>query len=95
MPVLFRSGSLVIYYWSNEGIPTESVHVHVSYNGEPNTADKFWLSKDGYFVPDKKNKCIKQRTAYRVLDSFISTGGIANLIEAWRCRFGDIRYFDD
>ncbi len=95
MPVLFRSGSLVIYYWSNEGIPTEPVHVHISYNGEPSTADKFWLSKDGYFVPDKKNKNIKQKIASRMLDSFISTGGIDNLVEAWRERFHDVRYFDE
>lgn len=30
MPQIFRIGSYVIYFWSNENNPEESVHVHVS-----------------------------------------------------------------
>jgi len=29
MPQIFRIGSYVIYFWSNENNPIEPVHVHV------------------------------------------------------------------
>ena len=30
MPQIFKVGSFVIYFWSNENNPTEPIHVHVS-----------------------------------------------------------------
>ena len=29
MPQLFKIGNYWVYFWSNEGIPVEPVHVHV------------------------------------------------------------------
>ena len=34
MPQLFRIGPYLIYFWSNEGEPLESVHVHIA-EGQP------------------------------------------------------------
>ena len=30
MPQIFRIGSYIVYFWSNEGIPLEPVHVHIA-----------------------------------------------------------------
>ena len=29
MPQIFRIGSYIVYIWSDEGLPTEPIHVHV------------------------------------------------------------------
>lgn len=96
MPELFRNGSLSIFIWSNEGVPLEPIHIHIGYGDASNDSDKFWLSKDGYFVPDKSNKCIKQKVAQKLIDSFILVGGIGNLTEMWISKFGvdNVCYFD-
>ena len=40
MPVVFRSGGFRFFFYSNEGRPRETAHVHVEQGG--NEA-KFWL----------------------------------------------------
>ncbi|MEY8325927.1 DUF4160 domain-containing protein [Lachnospiraceae bacterium 54-11] len=30
MPQIFRIGSYIIYFWSNENNPPEPVHVHIA-----------------------------------------------------------------
>lgn len=46
MPQLFRIGSYIIYYWVNEGVPLEPVHVHVS-DGKPSeNGTKIWITKN-------------------------------------------------
>ncbi len=30
MPQIFKIGSYTVYFWMNEGIPLEPVHVHVA-----------------------------------------------------------------
>lgn len=40
MPVVFRSGSLRFYFYSNEGDPREPIHVHVR---SADASAKVWL----------------------------------------------------
>lgn len=40
MPVVFRSGSLKFFFYSNEGDPREPLHIHVR---GPNGEAKVWL----------------------------------------------------
>ncbi|CDN48768.1 Hypothetical protein NGAL_HAMBI2427_46360 [Neorhizobium galegae bv. orientalis] len=40
MPIVFRSGALKFYFYSNEGDPREPVHIHVR-GGSANA--KIWL----------------------------------------------------
>ena len=47
MPQLFKMGEYVVYFWSNEGLPTEPVHVHIA-KGDPTiNATKVWITQDG------------------------------------------------
>lgn len=42
MPQIFRIGSYIIYFWSNEGNPLESVHVHIVEGQASANATKVW-----------------------------------------------------
>ena len=47
MPQVFKVGSYLVYFWSNEGSVLEPVHVHVS-EGEPTAfATKIWITSEG------------------------------------------------
>ena len=44
MPRIFKIGSYLVYFWSNENDPLEPVHVHVS-EGEPSErATNIWIT---------------------------------------------------
>ena len=30
MPQIFRIGTYTVYFWSNEGVPLEPIHVHIA-----------------------------------------------------------------
>ena len=38
MPQIFKIGNYIIYFWSNETIPLEPIHIHVAL-GEQKTED--------------------------------------------------------
>jgi hypothetical protein len=40
MPTVFRSGGFRLFFYSNEGLPREPVHVHVE---RGDSEAKFWL----------------------------------------------------
>lgn len=47
MPSLFKVLGFKVYFWSNEGMPLEPVHVHVSDGAVTRNATKFWVYEDG------------------------------------------------
>ena len=47
MPQIFKIGSYIIYFWANEGMPVEPVHVHVSKGVPSEYATKIWVTKAG------------------------------------------------
>nr|WP_296189284.1 DUF4160 domain-containing protein [uncultured Anaerobutyricum sp.] len=46
MPQLLRIGPYSIYFWSNEGNPLESIHVHISEGRAKSTATKVWITEN-------------------------------------------------
>ena len=46
IPQIFRIGSYIIYIWSNEGLPTEPIHVHISEGPPSKNATKVWITKN-------------------------------------------------
>lgn len=52
MPQLFKIGNYWVYFWSNEVIPVELVHVHVSSNSPVQNATKIWITRAGKFLVD-------------------------------------------
>ena len=47
MPQLYRIGSYIIYFWSNENMPLEPIHVHISEGKANANATKIWITSTG------------------------------------------------
>ena len=45
MPQIFRIGAYIVYFWSDEGLPTEPVHVHVAEGHPVPNGTKIWITK--------------------------------------------------
>ena len=47
MPQIFRIGSYIVYFWSNENNPLEPVHVYIAEVRASANATKVWLTSSG------------------------------------------------
>lgn len=45
MPQIFKLGSYWVYFWTNENMPLEPIHVHVSEGRPVPNATKIWITK--------------------------------------------------
>ena len=66
MPQVFNVGGFIVYFWVNEGVPLEPIHVHVAEGVPCENGTKIWLTKAGKTllchnkspVPENKLKTI-------------------------------------
>lgn len=58
MPQIFKAGSYLVYFWSDEGEPREPVHVHISQKRPERNATKVWLTKAGGTIVANNNSKI-------------------------------------
>lgn len=91
MPQVFRIGGYWVYFWTNEGDPLESVHVHIS-QGKPSAdATKVWITRAG--------KCLVCHNRSQIPGHVLRN--ICRIVEArssevvgkWYARFGEARFF--
>ena len=47
MPQLYKIGSYIIFFWSNENMPLEPIHVHISEGKASANATKIWITSTG------------------------------------------------
>ena len=66
MPRLFDVFGWIIFIWSNEGKPTECVHVHIGKRASSN-ATKVWILKDGTAKVAYNNSRIPNKDLRRLL----------------------------
>ena len=66
LPSLFRAGSYIVFFWSNEN--GEPVHVHIAEGKPSQSATKVWLTKSGGCVVANNNSRIPQRELNSLLD---------------------------
>ena len=92
MPVLYRYGAYCVYFWSDECTPREEVHIHISEGKPTKDADKFWLTKSGYFVPDKHNSKLQRRICTKILENLSNQEFIDVLEGKWFSMFGELKY---
>ena len=63
MPQIFKIGSYIVYFWSDEGLPTEPVHVHVAEGRPIPNGTKIWITKSLHgIVAHNKSKNSKPYT---------------------------------
>ncbi|MEE3452786.1 DUF4160 domain-containing protein [Dialister sp.] len=85
MPQLFRFGEYIIYYWSNEGRPIESVHVHIAYGIPSKNGTKVWITRSGKALLANNNSHIPERKL-NILLRFIEANS-EEIIASWREHF--------
>lgn len=92
MPQLLRFGPYRIYFWSNEGLPLEPIHVHVS-NGVPNAdATKIWITQNKRaLLADPNDKRISAKILNRLVEMIEAQSD--DIIGAWIERFDEISYY--
>ncbi len=91
MPQIFKIGGYIIYFWINEGMPLEPIHVHVAEGRPIASGTKIWLTRTGGCIvqnnssdiPEKKLNYIKQVISARHSD----------ISKLWEQTFGEIRYY--
>jgi len=47
MPLIFKIGAYWVFFWTNESLPLEPVHVHVSIGAPMENATKIWITRRG------------------------------------------------
>jgi len=91
MPQIFKVGSYVIYFWSNEGEPLEPVHVHIMEGVPSGNATKVWITKSGNCLLCNNNSKIQNRTLRNIMD--IIEARSYEIIQKWRDFYGEIQYY--
>ena len=91
MPQLFKFGNYVIYFWSNENIPTEPVHVHISEKRPVENGTKVWITRSHHTIVDHNASKI-QNAKLRMICRYIEANA-DEVVAEWENHFGEARYF--
>lgn len=91
MPQIFKLGSYVIYFWSNEGEPLEPIHVHVAQGNPTSNATKIWLTKNGKCSISNNNSKIPEKTLKNI--ERIIEARYFEIVSKWQERFGRISFY--
>ena len=91
MPQLFKIGSYIIYFWSNENDPLEPIHVHVEEGKATANGSKIWITSTGKAILCNNMSGIPDRILRRIIR--LVEANSREIEERWREQFGEIRYF--
>lgn len=91
MPQIFRIGSYIIYFWSNENDPLEPVHVHIAEGKATANATKIWITSSGKALLCNNNSRIPQRTLNNMIRYIEANSNI--IINKWYAQFREISYY--
>lgn len=91
MPSLFRVGSYLVYFWSNEN--NEPIHVHISKGKPSQNATKIWLTKAGGCVVANNSGQIPAQNLNEILD--VVSAQFFWICNAWKQHFcvNEIRFY--
>ena len=91
MPQIFKIGSYTVYFWMNEGIPLEPVHVHVAKGIPSKNATKIWITKHGKCLLCNNNSKIPKKTLNTIIK--IIEAQSSYIIQFRFTTFNQISYF--
>lgn len=91
MPQIFKIGSYVVYFWSNEGDPLEPIHVHIIEGVPSGNATKIWITKANKCLLCNNNSKIPERVLRDIMD--VIEARIIDVINKWYNFYGEIRYY--
>ena len=91
MPQVFKIGSYWIYFWTNENMPLEPVHVHVAEGRPVENSTKIWITESGKCLVANNNSNIPKHTLRnitRIIEARSSEG-----ISKWKEYFDDVSFY--
>lgn len=91
MPQIFRIGPYIVYFWSNEGIPLEPIHVHIAQGRASGNATKIWITSTGKALICNNNSKIPERVLKGIVRMIEANS--AEIIQKWNSQFGETKYF--
>ena len=91
MPQIFRIGSYIVYFWSNENDPLEPVHVHVAEGRASANATKIWLTSSGKTLLCNNNSQIPNRELRKMMR--IIEANSKEIMDKVYAQFGEIRFY--
>lgn len=91
MPQLYRFDSYIIYFWVNEGEPTEPVHVHVQEGRPSPNGTKIWITRKGKTIISHNQSRISPNHL-RQICRFVEANSDA-IIERWKDEFDRVEFF--
>lgn len=91
MPQIFRIGSYIIYFWSNENDPLEPVHVHIAEGKASANATKIWITSSGKALLCNNNSRIPQKILNNMIRYIEANSNI--IVNKWYVQFGEIKYY--
>lgn len=89
MPKLFEVYGYKIYIWSNENMPLEPIHVHISKEPHAN-ATKVWLLRNGKCSLDSNSDRIPKHVLRDIMQ--IIEFSHKEIENKWLEHFGEIRF---
>lgn len=91
MPHVLRFGKYVIYFWSNENLPLESVHVHIAEGTQQANATKIWITSTGKALLCNNNSKISNRALRNMMDMIEVRANY--IIDKWKELFGEVKFY--
>lgn len=76
MPQIFRIGSYIIYFWSNENNSLEPVHVHIAEGKASANATKIWITSSGKALLCNNNSRIPKKILNNMIRYIEANSGI-------------------
>ena len=91
MPQLFRIGEFIVYFWSNEGMPAEPVHVHIARGDPTSFATKVWITQDGRALLCNNLSSIPKYELRLILRAIEANSG--RIVKKWAEHFENVRFY--
>ena len=91
MPQLYRIGSYIIYFWSNENMPLEPIHVHITQGTPSASATKVWITRTGKCLLAHNNSKIPERVLRDIM--FVIEARSEAIIKQWYDFHNEISFY--
>ena len=91
MPQLFKVGSYIVYFWANENLPLEPVHVYIAEGRPTSDGSKIWITKSGHCILSHNKAHIPISILKKIMQ--IIDANAEDIKKAWGSLFAEISYF--
>lgn len=91
MPQVFKVGSYLVYFWLNESMPLEPIHVHIAEGKPIENGTKVWLTQKGRTIVAHNSSRIPAPKLRIILD--VIEARHEEIEKLWLKKFGEIRYY--